>query len=454
MKSRKTISMLLILLLALGMVGTTFADRGQDFKDLESNHWAYGAVKKMVNLGVLEGFNDGSFKPDDAVTREQFAKMMVASLRLELQKPSTASFEDVSKQYWAYAYIETAKPYLTGYQSGESLKFKPTENAVREDMAVALVKALGYGNGAVDEGILDRFADADSISKNIRKYAGIAVSKNLMSGSKSGSGLLFKPQSTLTRAEAAVLLANVINEEKIVFGDETKVVMDPATPPAATSAVVVKGAVENGKMILRWDHNGKDGLQGFKVVASLNNPTPKYPDDGYLFWITNLDARSKTFDASSGYNGGDFGGTLKPGTTYYFSVTAVYDKQKIAGNAVRLTVPGTVDEEVPAGQATTISGKASGDEVDLRWNRISHPKFQGYKVVISSTNPNPGYPDDGYYTYITDSSDTEVSVEAGDVFNNGKTSETLKSGKAYYFSITTLYSDRKVPGNTIRITLP
>lgn len=454
MRFRKIISMLLVLLMAFGMMGTAFADRSQDFRDLESDHWAYGAVKKMVGLGILEGFKDGSFKPDDAVTREQFAKMMVASLKLELQKPSTASFEDVSKQYWAYAYIETAKPYLTGYQSGDSLKFKPMENAVREDMAVALVKALGYGNVSVDEETLDRFGDADAISKNVRKYVAIAVSKNLMSGSKSGSSLFFKPQATLTRAEAAVLLSNVIKEEKIVFGEETKVVLDPVATLPVNAEVKVTGAVENNKMVIRWNHNAKDGLQGFKVVASLNNSAPKYPDDGYLFWITNTDARSKTFDASAGYNGGDFGGALKPGSTYYFSVTAVYDKQKIAGNAVRLTVPGTLNEEVPAGQATTISGKISGEEVDLKWNRISHPKFQGYKVVISSTNPNPGYPDDGYYKYITDSYDTEVSVEAGESFNNGKKSETLESGRTYYFSITALYNDRNVPGNTIRITLP
>lgn len=449
MKIKRTLSMLLTIILVFSSFSMTFAQRKDSFKDMEADHWAYGAVKKMVSLGVLEGFNDGTFRPDDAVTREQFAKMMVSSLKLELLKPAQPTFDDVPKQHWAYAFVETAKPYLTGYQSGEVLRFKPTENAVREDMAVALVKALGYGNSSADEGSLDRFVDEEDISKNIRKYVAIAVSKNLMSGSKSGNTLSFKPQATLTRAEAAVLLANVLGEEKVVLEEETKVVIDPV----ATGTLKVTGSAAEGKMTLRWEHGAKEGLQGFKIVASQDNSAPKYPEDGYLFWITDTSARSKIFDASTAYNGGDFGGVLKGGSTYYFSVTAVYDNRKIAGNAIRLTVPKASEEAVDYPSAT-ISGKVSGSEVDLNWTKIRHSKFQGYKVVISSDNAHPVYPADGYYKYITDPDETEVSLEAGDSFNNGSGSEKLQSGKTYYFSITTLYDGKKIPGNTIRITLP
>lgn len=455
MNLRKILSMVLILVLALGTFSTASAQQ-KGAEDLRTDHWAYGAMKKMVTLGIMEGYEDGSYRPDTAVNREQFAKMMVSSLSLELQKPAQPTFSDVPKQYWAYSYVETAKPYLTGYQSGDSLRFKPSESAVREDMAVALVRALGYGNASVDEDVLDRFADAEDISKNIRKYVAIAVSKNLMKGSKKGDDLYFKAQATLTRAEAAVLLTNVIEEEKIVFDGEDKVVIEPVDPPAPTEAndeVSVTGTVKDGKVTLHWEHDAQAGLQGFKVVASLENAHPKYPQDGYMFWITDLDTRSKAFSTTAAYNGGDIGGKLRTGKTYYFSVTAVYGDEKIAGNAVKLTLPAEAaeDADYPVPQ---LSGKVSGSEVELEWDEINDARFQGYKVVISSTNAHPAYPADGYYKYITDKDNTEVSVEAGDAFSNGSGTEELESGKSYYFSITALYDGKKVPGNTIRLTLP
>ena len=48
------------------------------FTDVSSSHWAYNSVNNMYEKGVISGFEDGSFRPDEAVSREQFAKMLVS----------------------------------------------------------------------------------------------------------------------------------------------------------------------------------------------------------------------------------------------------------------------------------------------------------------------------------------------------------------------------------------
>ncbi|WP_292347654.1 MULTISPECIES: PKD domain-containing protein [unclassified Methanoregula] len=101
----------------------------------------------------------------------------------------------------------------------------------------------------------------------------------------------------------------------------------------------VTGTTENGMIRLDWDVIMNPCLQGYKVVISKNNPNPKYPDDGYMFWITDRNRNFSVVSSTDHYNGGDFGGYLRPGQTYYFSITAVYTDTKVAGNVVMQEYP-------------------------------------------------------------------------------------------------------------------
>jgi len=459
----KALAFVLTLSLAFSTATAGFAGhKSVGFNDMNANHWAYPQVQKMVDAGIMQGYSDGSFRPNQQVVRDQFSKMMVNSLNIKLVKPAQPSFVDVAKNNWAYSYVETAKPYLTGYNTSEGLKFKPAEDAVREDMAVALVLALGYENASYDDSILDQFADSSDISKNLRKYVAIAVQKNLMKGSKDGSSLNFNPQSSLTRAEASVLLYNVMQDEKIVLGDgtaatdDTKVVVGDTTTTTTTtdsdlSNVKVSASVSGRSVTVNWAHSASDGLQGFKVVASQGNSHPSYPNDGYFFWITDTSVRSKTFDIGTAYNGGDFGGKLVPGKTYYFSVTALYADTKVIGNAVKLTIPKT---QVPATSAVAVTASTSGSNVTVNWAHTAMDGLQGFKVVASQSNAHPSYPNDGYFFYITDTSVRSKTFDVSTAYNGGDFGGQLVPGKSYYFSVTALYDNSKVVGNAVRLTIP
>jgi len=431
------------------------------FKDVPKTHWAYNAISWMLMNKIAEGTGNGRFTPDKAVARDEFAKMMVLTLKLKLINPEVSSFEDIKKGSWQFKYVETAKPYLTIYRTDSGLMYyHPSEPSMREDMAVALVKALGFSKEAVDESVLDSFADEDKISVNLRKYVAIAVKHKIMQGYAENGKKMFGAQETLDRAQAAVLLYNAFkqNEEKITLEEEKDVFDDTQdTIPADESGYaipVVTAVSTNGKITVSWDKINEDGFSGYKVVASKSNSEPAYPGDGYFQYITDRNKTYAVIQSGDSYNGGDIGGKFKAGIDYYFSVTALYGDKKVAGNAVKLEMPGYVQEEndeyaVPVVRAEVVDGK-----IKVRWNKISNSRFSYYKIVVSKENSQPAYPGDGYHSYITDSNTTYCYLKNGDGYNGGDFGGKLKAGERYYISVTAVYGDVKKAGNAVRLVMP
>ncbi|MGC8690322.1 MAG: ABC transporter substrate-binding protein [Caldisericum sp.] len=139
----------LVLLVAITMVITLFAVRplgvnAAGFKDVGSDYWAKDQIDYLVSKGVIAGFPDGTFKPEDPVTREQFAKMICIAKKLSEYKPTTPTFKDVPQDRWSYGFIEAAVKagYIKGYADGT---FKPANSITRQELAVLGVRVLGKG---------------------------------------------------------------------------------------------------------------------------------------------------------------------------------------------------------------------------------------------------------------------------------------------------------------------
>ncbi len=194
----------------LSIVGSSVASA---FSDLGKEHWAYEKVELMQEKGIISGFEDETFRPDEKVTREQFASILVKSLRLN-SSSNEITFEDVDANRWSKEAIELSSQYLTAYESDGKYYFRPEEPAVREDMAVAVVKAKGLQNEVADYQILDKFSDKNLISESTKKYVVIAVEHGFMNGNADGT---FNPLGSLTRAEVTALMYNVM--DKIVLDD-------------------------------------------------------------------------------------------------------------------------------------------------------------------------------------------------------------------------------------------
>ena len=448
---RKLISVVLCLTLVFSVSSSVFAKSSQPnikgFKDVKPGHWAYDAIMWMLERNIIDGVGGDRFDPNGVVTRAQFAKMMVNTLNLKKYSPETPSFLDVKKNSWEYPYVESAKPYLTGFRTSSGDYFKPSLAAVREDMAVALVNALGYQNETADTSILDQFADKDQISPNLRKHVALSVKYGLIQGTTSNGRLLFDPQGNLTRAQAAVLLKRAFekNEEKVTY-DEEKVTYDPKTG-YTYERPIIELKTENNVQVIRWNRIESDKFREYRVVISKNDDTPQYPDNGYLYTITDRNRTYAVIDNSTKYNGGDFGNYLTKGQTYYISVTAVYSDRNVPGNTVSFVYNGPENPEQYAAPVVSLSVE-NGRHV-LRWNRIDSKKFKEYRVVISKNDDTPQYPDNGYLNTITDRNRTYAVIDNSTKYNGGDFGNYLTKGQTYYISVTAVYSDRNVPGNTV-----
>lgn len=175
-----------------------------------TNHWANEAIYAMAGRGIVSGYEDASFRPEQTITREEFAKLIAVTFTTSLAAPQAPSFTDVNPDRWSYLYIEAVKSYLTGYYppNGRAF-FDPESPATREDVAVALVKVFGYSaeEAYASQPYFASFKDISEVSPGLRAYIELARSKQLVSGYEDGT---FRPADPVTRAEAATLLNRVI----------------------------------------------------------------------------------------------------------------------------------------------------------------------------------------------------------------------------------------------------
>lgn len=243
------------------------------FSDMNKNHWAYPKIEQMMEKGIISGFEDGTFRPDAKVTREQFASILVKSLELK-ENEGKVKFEDIENYRWSKKAIDTSSLYLTGYEVKGKYYFKPTEAAVREDMAVAVVKASGLENEKPDYSVLDKFKDQDDISDNVRKYVAIAVKNGIMSGNANGT---FNPLGNLTRAEITALMCNVMDKKnettdnKVVIEDIADVESEAFEVTVNANNAKIKGDKEyKAEEKVEITITPKDGYEFDKIADAEN----------------------------------------------------------------------------------------------------------------------------------------------------------------------------------------
>ena len=108
------------------------------FSDVPKGYWAANYIGYMQQFGIITGYSDGSFRPDAPVTRAEFAA--IAS-RFEKLTEGSKSFADVPDTYWAARYINFAatRGWVTGYSDGT---FKPENTITRAEVAAVTCRLL------------------------------------------------------------------------------------------------------------------------------------------------------------------------------------------------------------------------------------------------------------------------------------------------------------------------
>jgi len=121
----------------------TYTNDQMSFPDVEETHWALWAIKYSTDKGYFVGYTDGTFKPDQSITRAEFATIVYHFLGIKDEHISNYKFEDV-KGHWAQIYIEklTELKYISGYPDGT---FQPQSSIKRCESVAMLNRALNRG---------------------------------------------------------------------------------------------------------------------------------------------------------------------------------------------------------------------------------------------------------------------------------------------------------------------
>ncbi|CAK4843060.1 unnamed protein product [Aphanomyces euteiches] len=187
-----------------------------DFEDV-ANHWAKNAVNDMGSRMVVSGIGNEIFSPDQDITRAEFAAILVRGLGLKLDN-GAAPFLDVKASDWYNGAINTAYSYhlINGFEDGT---FRPSDKITREQAMVILAKAMTITNLKTKlpvqstEVTLNPYSDAAKVSSWAQSGVADSVHAGIVSG-RSSTGLA--PKAYMTRAEVATVVQRLLQKSGLI----------------------------------------------------------------------------------------------------------------------------------------------------------------------------------------------------------------------------------------------
>lgn len=174
------------------------------FTDVPTTHWASEYIEKAVEMGIVSGYENGDFRPDNEMTRAEFATVLwnVAGKPV---LPEGPRFTDVSENDWFYKQV--AWCYVEGIINGTSgTTFSPNDKLTREQAMTMLYR---YKGSPPTENAIDKFSDSDAVSDYAKNAMNWAVSNGIVSGVTETE---LSPKTNATRAQLATIMVRFLNK--------------------------------------------------------------------------------------------------------------------------------------------------------------------------------------------------------------------------------------------------
>ena len=275
-------------LLAVGMLASLLtvpagAANATRFSDVADNYTAT-AIETLRLMGVLDGYSDGTFRPNAALTRAQFCKMAVYAMDggSELGRYSTVTiFPDVKPSFWASSYINMAakKGIIAGFADG---RFKPNQTVTAGQAVTILMRGLGYKDENMG-GVWPQGYMAEAKTCGLLKSTGITSAYSALTRGQAAKLFLNLFEAKRGTGEGAVVLFNYSVGEKEVYltaldaGKGTMTaggtLYDMAHPVTSTSLIGSKGKVVlngDGEILTFLPVTGGSGISNAAVIIGAN----------------------------------------------------------------------------------------------------------------------------------------------------------------------------------------
>ena len=172
-----------------------------EFSDMDNSHFAYDAVTDLYKNGFISGDETGTIRPEDGITREETAKLALNINKVAVEQGLDVDFPDGDKiAEWAKDVVATAYKYgiLRGDETGY---IRPCDTVTRAEMVAIVIRSLNVQ--LADASV--QFADVDENDWYAKDIAAASY-LGLVNGYEDGT---FKPDDTITRAEAFVVFSRV-----------------------------------------------------------------------------------------------------------------------------------------------------------------------------------------------------------------------------------------------------
>lgn len=319
MKRKLMNSVTTLAVLTMGCSATLPVQAASQLSDIEGS-FAKNEIQAWIDAGLVQGYSDGTFKPEQFITRASFIALVNRAFGYTHE--AEISFKDVSVDSWYHTEVARAieAGYLHGYPNNT---MKPHETITRQEAAkmISIINQLSKNEKAAET-----FKDSSSMPDWSKGFVGAMLAEDLMVGYPDGS---FKPLQNITRAEAVVTLHNALKKEKL----------SKPSKPQGTAQEVNTEAPEAEQPLPAVDNGGNANDSTLKNIAATN-PFIKILDGFDQVWSLNQpDWRSGAALTEPGANGSvaEYG----DGPTVYFDgykndeTKVVADKKTYANEEIR-----------------------------------------------------------------------------------------------------------------------
>jgi len=169
------------------------------FADVQG-HWAQAYIAALAQRNIISGFPGGTFRPDDSVTRVQFAAIINKAFAPPA-KQNVAQFKDISSNFWGYSAVQSAARggFMRGYPNGD---FKPNQVIPRVEVLAALSSGLNFSTGSTS--VLSKYQDGAQIPSWATTAVAAATQRKIVVNYPSLVQL--NPNRRATRAEVAAFV--------------------------------------------------------------------------------------------------------------------------------------------------------------------------------------------------------------------------------------------------------
>ncbi len=219
-----------------------------DFLDTHQGYWSYDAIMALKKMGILVGYPDGTFKPDEKVTRAEFTAMITKALGLRDTDNFTVTiYNDLSPKHWAYRDIQIASHFDVMYGTPEG-NYMPNGQVKRVEVIMTIMSALNLNELTAQQAyeILNPvYSDLNQLPKWALTRTGKAQQLNAIVVRPGEEGLLM-PNRPATRGELAVWLHRMLELVKIHPNKQLQTVM----PQRKIDGYIVESAYLDGDMAI------------------------------------------------------------------------------------------------------------------------------------------------------------------------------------------------------------